>query len=310
MKRNSIMGLRHVPLAHRALIAVTGEDRVTFLQGLVSNDVSRAGADRALWSAFLTPQGRFLHEFFIAAHGDALILETEAARRADLIRRLSPYRLRSKVAIAALDDLRVFALVGEGAAGAAGLTNEPGAATAFAGGLAFVDPRLAEAGLRAWLPAGAEAALAAAGFVAGDLADWDAARIRLGLPDGSRDLVPEKSILLENGFDELHGVDWQKGCYLGQELTARTKYRGLVRKRLMPVEIEGPAPEAGTPVLFGEAEAGEMRSSVEGAGLALIRLEQFARLKSTGGAMTAGAAKLLPRRPDWAVWDASAAAEG
>jgi len=293
---------RYTPLAHRGLIVVSGEDRRTFLQGLVSNDVERAGPARALWSAFLTPQGRFLHEFFLAERADALILEAEAERRADLIKRLSIYRLRNKATIAPLDGWGVFALWGDGATRAVGLAPESGSAAPFAGGTVLVDPRLAEAGLRAWLPAGSEAALAAAGFAPAPLAEWDAHRIRLGLPDGSRDLVPEKAILLENGFDELKGVDWQKGCYLGQELIARTKYRGLVRKRLMPVAIEGPPPPPGTPVTLGEAEAGEMRSSAGNVGLALIRLEQFDQAAAAGAPLVAGTARLRPTRPSWAVF--------
>jgi folate-binding protein YgfZ len=114
------------------------------------------------------------------------------------------------------------------------------------------------------------------------------------VPDGSRDLPVEKAILLENGFDELHGIDWQKGCYMGQELTARTRYRGLVRKRLLPVEIDGPLPASGTPVMAGDKEAGEMRSGIDGLGLALLRLEHLDK-----GPLTAGGATLTPRKPDW-----------
>jgi folate-binding protein YgfZ len=292
------------PLPHRALLAVSGEDRVAFLQGLVSNDVTHAGEGQSIWSAFLTPQGRFLHEFFLAERAGALLLEAEAERRPDLVKRLSLYKLRSKVAVAAQEGWTVYALWGDGAARALGLGEQPGAAMPFANGLAFVDPRLAAAGLRAWLPAGGEAALTAAGFAPGSFADWDGARIQLGLPDGSRDLVPDKAILLENGFDELKGVDWHKGCYMGQELTARTKYRGLVRKRLMPVTIEGPAPAPGAAITLDGAEAGEMRSSAGGTGLALIRLEQFAKASAGNAALVAGETRLHPSRPAWAVFEA------
>ncbi len=235
--------------------------------------MTHAGPDRAIWSALLTPQGRFLHEFFLAernldAKGPALLLEAETDRRTDLARRLSLYKLRSKAVVAALDGWSVYALWGEGAVAAAGLTPEAGTAKPFATGLAFVDPRLAAAGLRVWLPHGSEAALTDAGFTPANLAAWDAHRMALGLPDGSRDLVPEKAILLENGFDELRGVDWKKGCYMGQELTARTKYRGLVRKRLMPVMIDGPAPAPGETITLDTVDAGEMRSSTGTIGLA------------------------------------------
>ncbi|PKU22253.1 YgfZ/GcvT domain-containing protein [Telmatospirillum siberiense] len=291
-----------IPLPHRALISLSGEERKTFLQGLVSNDVTKAGADHALYSAFLTPQGKFLHEFFLGEQDETLLLETETERRADFAKRLSLYKLRSKVGIAANDGLRPYAIVGSGAAGLFGLAETAGDARPFAGGLIFVDPRLAEAGLRAWLPPEGEAALREAGLTEGEIDLWDKHRIELGLPDGSRDLVPDKALLLENGFDELHGVDWQKGCYLGQELTARTKYRGLVRKRLLPVDITGPVPEPGSPILLDGTDAGEMRSHAGNVGLAMIRIDAFEQIAATGRALEAGESRLTPHKPAWAVF--------
>ncbi|MDR3439074.1 folate-binding protein [Telmatospirillum sp.] len=291
-----------VSLDHRALLTITGDDRKTFLQGLVSNDVTKVDPAHALYGAFLTPQGKFLHEFFLAEQTDCLLLETETERRADFVKRLTMYKLRSKISIAAADHLRSFAIVGPDAASAVGLAAEVGAAGPFAGGLALVDPRLPEAGVRAWLPEGAETALAAAGLSPADKSLWDALRISLGLPDGSRDMVPDKAILLENGFDELHGVDWKKGCYLGQELTARTRYRGLIKKRLLPVDIAGPAPESGTPIFLGETEAGEMRSHSGSVGLALIRIEAFDKLGESGDNLQAGPSQLTPHKPAWAVF--------
>lgn len=292
--------LRYVPLPGRALVQVGGVDRRAFLQGLVSNDVAKAGLDRAIWSALLTAQGRFLHEFFLAEPHDVLLIETEADRRGDLLRRLSLYKLRSKVTLAPFDEWRVFALIGAGAATAVGLSEETGAGALVAGGFAFVDPRLSAAGLRAWLPAGADEALRELGFAPAPLAAWDALRLSLGLPDGSRDMEPEKALLLENGFDELGGVDWNKGCYMGQELTARTKYRGLVKKRLLPVAIEGAPPPPGTQVTLGGAEAGEMRSAEGGIGLALLRLEQVEKAGADGLPLVAGQARLHPTWPAWA----------
>ncbi|MBI2236826.1 MAG: folate-binding protein YgfZ [Magnetospirillum sp.] len=278
-------------LDHRAVVAVGGEERRAFLQGLVSNDVNKIEPGRALYAALLTPQGKFLFDLFISERDDMLLLETEAARAEELRKKLSLYKLRAKVTIAVTDH-EVWAALGDDAA-----------AAAVAGG--FVDPRAAAAGVRLLLTPGGGAALAAAGFAPGSFADWDRNRIRLGLPDGSRDLLVEKGILLENGFEELHGVDFEKGCYMGQELTARTKYRGLVRKRLMPVAIDGPAPEPGTEVRFGEAEAGEMRSSSGDVGLALIRLEHFRAAAGQSGAFTCGVARLTPYKPDWAVFPAA-----
>lgn len=286
---------RHFILPPRRLLKIVGEDRRGFLQGLISNDIEKAGPGRAIWAALLTPQGKFLHDFFIVEREDAFLLEAEADRIEDLKRRLSLYKLRSKVVLELLD-WPVALAYGGGAQGALGLPAEPGAATGFGAGVAFVDPRLAEAGARLYLPD--VAALEQAGFSAGAPADYDRLRISLGLPDGSRDMQVEKAILLENGFDELHGVDWKKGCYVGQELTARTKYRGLIKKRLMPVAIDGPIPEPGAIIESAGKEAGEMRSAVDGQGLALIRLEAL----EADGAMTVGETRLTPRKPGWAAF--------
>lgn len=285
----------------RGLLAVAGEDRTAFLQGLVSNDVAKLSPSRALYATFLTPQGRYLHDFFLAEIGGVFYLDCEAARRDDLKKRLSLYKLRSRATIAdATADWAVALLYGAGVLARLGLAAEEGAARPFAGGIVFTDPRLARLGARAILPRGtAPSALEAAGFAKGNPADYERIRIEAGVPDGSRDLTVEKAILLENGFDELHAIDWDKGCYMGQELTARTRYRGLVRKRLMPVAIEGPTPAPGDPVLFGDLETGEMRSVADGVGLAMIRLEHL-EVAEAPGAFRAGAARLTPKKPDWA----------
>ena len=295
-----------VILDSRGVLRLAGADTRSFLQGMISNDVDKLAPDRALWAAFLTPQGKYLHDFFLLQPSapspgeETILLDCEAARRDDLRRRLGIYKLRAKVAIEdATADYRIAALFGDAALSTLGLPAEAGRAAPFAGGIAWVDPRLPEMGARALLPAAtAEAALIEAGFAAADLAAYDILRIGLGLPDGSRDLEVEKALLLENGFDELHGLDWRKGCYVGQELTARTKYRGLVKKRLLPVRIDGPVPPPDTPVMMAGKEAGVMRSAVDGLGLALLRLEHLEA--ASGGALTAGQARLTPRKPAWA----------
>ena len=285
----------------RGVLAVEGPDSRPFLQGLVSNDVERVTAGRAVYAALLTPQGRYLHDFFIAALGETLLIDAEAARRDDLRRRLSMYKLRAKVTLAdATDRYEVALIYGTAVLDRLGLPAEPGHARPLGDGVVYVDPRLAGLGARALLPRGTAAErLAAAGIAPGNAVEYDRLRLALGVPDGSRDLPVEKAILLENGFDELHGIDWSKGCYIGQELTARTKYRGLVRKRLMPVEIAGPAPAPGTPLLLDGQEAGEMRNAVDDRGLAMIRLEYLEKL-GPGGVLTAGDARITPRKPDWA----------
>ena len=283
-----------VALAERGALEVSGEDRNAFLQGLVSNDVTKAGPDRAVYAALLTAQGRYLHDFFIVALGEALYLDAEAARLADLRRRLTLFKLRSKVTFAdASERFFVAAAFGPGVAASLGLPEETGAARPLSSGAAYVDPRLAALGVRFLLPRGAD--LGALGFASADAAAYDRMRLALGVPDGSRDLPPEKALLLEAGFDELNGVDWQKGCYMGQELTARMKYRALIKKRLLPVAVEGDMPAPGTEVRLGAEEAGEMRSGRDGHGLALLRLDAVA----SGGTLTAGAARLKPEKPEW-----------
>lgn len=282
----------HVLSPDRGLLRIEGDDRVAFLQGLVSNDVRRVAADRAIYAALLTPQGRYLHDFFIAAIGDALYLDCEAARRDDLRRRLSLYKLRAKVTLADVTEQYAVALLWGGNSG-----SEPGAARAADGGCVYVDPRLPQLGARAILPRERAAAiLAGLGTAAGRAEDYERLRLSLGVPDGSRDLPVEKALLLENGFDELNGIDWQKGCYIGQELTARTKYRALVRKRLLPVSVDGPLPAPGTPIMRGSEEAGEMRSGLDGLGLALLRLEH-----AEAGDLSCGGSRLRALRPDWIV---------
>jgi hypothetical protein len=290
------MAASFVFLDDRAVLAVSGPDRRPFLQGLVSNDVDKVGPAAARYAAFLTAQGKYLHDFMMVEAGESIWLDAEAARLGDLKRRLSMYRLRAKASLDERPDLCVAAVFGADAPAALGLSREPGAARPLGSGAVFVDPRLASLGARAILPREeARALLTDAGLVEAEFDRYDRLRLSLGVPDGSRDLVLEKSILLEAGFDELNGVDWQKGCYIGQELTARTKYRGLVKKRLVPVRIEGPTPPPGTIVTTDGREIGEMRSSRDGLGLALLRIEPV----HEGKRLAAGEATLVPVRPAW-----------
>jgi len=286
----SLTGAKFVVLQDRGVLAIGGDERASFLQGLISNDTARISEERAIYAALLTAQGKYLHDFILVAHDEAIWLDGETARLADLRRRLTMYRLRAKVTIDERPELAVAAIYGGATAGG------PGAAERLADGVVLTDPRLAALGARAVLPRDKiRAALRDGGAVEGDVAEYDRLRLGLGVPDGSRDLALDKSILLESGFDELNGVDWDKGCYIGQELTARTKYRGLIKKRLFPVRIDGPAPEPGAVVMRDGHEAGEMRSSRGGVGLALLRLEAIAG----GGALTAGNARIIPTTPDW-----------
>lgn len=294
------MSARHfASLPGRAVLEIAGADRKTFLQGLVSSDATKVAPDRALYAGFLTAQGRFLHEFHMVELGEAILLDAEAARLDDLAKRLKLYKLRSKVTIAARPDLAVGVAWGESVPASFGLADEEGAAVAQAEGVAFVDPRLTALGARALLPRERFAEIAcAAGCEAAGEAAYDALRVSLGVPDGSRDLAVEDALLLENGFDELNGVDWKKGCYVGQEVTARMKYRGLVKKRLVPVAIDGPVPAPGTPVTLDGQDAGEMRSAAGAMGLALLRLDALEK----NAPLRAGEATLTPRKPAWAAF--------
>jgi tRNA-modifying protein YgfZ len=265
---------RLAALPERGVIEVGGEDRANFLQGLVSNDVTQAIPGRSVWAALLTPQGKWLADFFILADSDRLLLDCERALMPLLLQRLSRFRLRSKVTLRAAEAFSVYAAW-------------DGAPTETSTGQAVVaiDPRLPEAGWRLL----SATPLPATAFEA----DWDRHRLALGLPDGSRDLEAEKTVLLEAGFDELNGVSWTEGCYMGQELTARTKYRGLVKRRLVPVSVSGGLPPPGTPVLRNAVDVGTMRSGRDQSGLAVLRIDA---LHDT---LTCGGVTLTPRIPAW-----------
>jgi folate-binding protein YgfZ len=262
-------------LSERGVIAVEGADRVGFLQGLVSNDVAEVGPGRAVWAALLSPQGKWLADFFILADGERLLLDCERQHVAMLVSRLSRYRLRSQVAICDASREHAVHVAWDGPPGE------------IAGAVIAPDPRLPEAGWRIVAPGPLATAKA-------DEAQWDRHRLALGLPDGSRDLDADKTVLLEAGFDELHGISWSKGCYMGQELTARTKYRGLVKRRLVPVvALRGPLPERGAPIVSGAADAGTMRSGRDDLGLASLRIEALA------GPLRCGETELVPQIPAW-----------
>jgi tRNA-modifying protein YgfZ len=256
-------------LPTRAVLCVTGKDRVAVLNGLVSNDVAQAVPGSAIWAALLTPQGKYVADFFIFADADRLLLDCEAAQRDMLALKLARYRLRADMHIES-SDFAVYA-AWEGDAPMASIVAP--------------DPRLEQAGWRVLAPAGSP--------VSAEFEAWDLHRLRLGLPDGTRDLEPDKSVLLEAGFDELHGISWTKGCYLGQELTARTRYRGLLKRRLFPIKADSPLPAPGTIVMAGEREAGVLRSVIGAEGLALLRID------SVNATLAAEGVALTVQRPEW-----------
>lgn len=278
------MSARHFSvLPHRSVIAVGGSDRVEFLQGLISNDTRKVGPGQAIWAALLTPQGRFLNDMFVVEdENQTFLLETERERAAALAKKLKMYTLRSKVTVEDRSaTMEVAVVFGPDAA----------RMPPVAGATTFVDPRLPELGVRVLAPAGQSTQMLK--LPEAPLADYEALRLALGVPDGSRDMPVEKALLLESGFDELHGVDWQKGCYMGQELTARTKYRGLIKRRLFPVKVDGPLPPSGTPIQRDGKEVGELRSGSGDRALAMLQLD------AAGGVLTADGLKVFAERPTW-----------
>lgn len=273
-------------LPDRALLQVSGPDAVEFLNALVSNDVATGvgpdGLKPAAYAALLTPQGKFLHDILIVTvDANTLLLDVAADRVADLKRRLTLYRLRAKVELAALEGWSGYALFGSG--------RTPEVPD---GGALFTDPRLPALGWRLWLPPGIAPALPVA-----DAAAYEQHRIALGVPDGARDIEVDKGLLLENHFEALHGVDFRKGCYIGQELTARTKYRGLLKKQLYRIEAQDPdtvLPAIGTPITANGQEVGALRTSIDGQGLALLRLD------AVDQPLDAAGVALRAHRPDYA----------
>lgn len=242
--------IQNTTLPHRGVIELSGPDRVTFLNGLVSNDVSKAMPGKAIWAALLTAQGKYLADFFIFTDGERLLLETARAFIPDLITKLRRFKLRAAVDIRDVSDQLFVHVLWQG---------EPPQAP-----LSAPDPRLATAGFRLLSPVLLP--------MTATPTDYALHRLSLGLPDGEPDLEPGKTLLLEAGFDELHGIDWQKGCYMGQELTARTKYRGLIKRRLLPVTLPRAGLPAGTAIFAEGQEVGTLRSSAERLALATLQL--------------------------------------
>ncbi|MBX3485833.1 folate-binding protein [Phenylobacterium sp.] len=243
-------------LQSRSLIALGGEDWRSFLQGLITQDVETLREGEARFGALLTPQGRLLYDLFVVANGDGAWLDVEAEHRAAIILRLSMYRLRAKVTIAA-DETPVSILFADD-----GVPAKP------AEGHWVADPRLPALGWRGYgvaAPAGAA--------VAGE-AEREAQKLRLGVP-GPADWGSDRTYPIEANFDLLNGIDFKKGCFVGQETTSRMKRRGTIKNRMLPLRFEGPPPAAGAEVLAGELRAGVVTSAVDGGGIGLMRLDRI-----------------------------------
>ena len=260
-------------LEDRGVLRVAGEDAASFLQGLLTNDVVDLTVGAARYAALLSPQGKILFDFLVlripAESGTVFLIDAPAAQLAELARRLGFYRLRAKVTIADESAERAVAAFW-GAAPA-----EP------PGGFLYVDPRDPRLGWRAIL------LRAAAPAIDGGEA-YEAHRIRLGVPRGGVDFAYADIFPHDANLDLLHGVDFDKGCYVGQEVVSRMRHRGTSRKRIVRLALSGAAPAPGAPVLAGETPVGTLGSAADGLALALLRLDRIEDARAAGGGLTVG----------------------
>jgi folate-binding protein YgfZ len=270
----------NVPLDDRAIIAISGEDARKFLQGLITNDIEKVSPTRSIYAALLTPQGKFLHDFFITEYKERLLLDCEAERVPDLIKRLTMYRLRAKVDITNESeqwDVGVMLPMSD-VAGLGSKETEPGGAEAGTtktrfDGVSYIDPRNAALGERNIRRVDEDDNFPTdEALLEKNRAAYHYRRLALGIPDSTGDLIPEKSLPMEAGFDLLNGIDFEKGCYVGQEVTARMKHRDLVKKRLFPVTFDGEV-ASGTDIKCDGVSAGELHSVQGNRGLALLRID-------------------------------------
>ena len=291
--------LKATILPERGVLRLSGPEVRDFLQGLVTNNVEAVAHGRAVYSALLTPQGKFLFDFFIAEDAEGrLLLDCEKERAGALAKRLTMYKLRAKVEIENLTESHCVTVLWDGEA----------EAKAPEDGALFPDPRLAELGIRAILPRDkAEDFIVMARASHKSPLNWHRHRILLGVGDATYDYEPEKSFPLELNFDELHAIDFKKGCYVGQEVTSRTKRRGSVRKRLLPCIVKGAMPASGTPVMAGTREVGTVFSGDTEVNrtLALLRLDLL-----PGKTLDANDATLEPEMPAWIGLKIEEAAHG
>ncbi|UWQ54926.1 CAF17-like 4Fe-4S cluster assembly/insertion protein YgfZ [Leisingera caerulea] len=240
-------------MSDRRILRLSGSDAKSFLQGLVTNNVDRLG-DGLVYAALLTPQGKYIADFFLAADGDAVLLDVETSLAEGLLKRLNMYRLRADVQVE-MTELQV--------------TRGTGAAPEGA----LADPRHPAMGWRLYGTEGGD-----------DGSDWDAIRVAHCIPETGVELGPD-SYILEAGFEDLNGVDFRKGCYVGQEVTARMKHKTELRKGFRTVEVEGSAP-VGTEITAGGKPVGTLFTQSGGKGIAYLR---FDRAK---GEMQAGDARV------------------
>ena len=280
-------------LSSRAVIAVGGPDWRSFLQGLLTQDIDTLGDGEIRFGALLTPQGRLLYDLFVVGRDDGALLDVAAEHRDVLLQKLAMYRLRAKVEITPNDTPVMVAFeplppAGRGWGGGANAdasetTPPPPTPSPQGGGGYMPDPRLSELGWRGYGTFEATTNEAA----------YNAHRLSLGIP-GPADWGSEKTYPIEANFDLLNGIDFKKGCFVGQETTSRMKRRGMIKSRMLPLVFDGPPPAPGSEVLAGELRAGETLSGVPGRAMALLRLD-----RSAAGGLTAEGRAMRVEHPEW-----------
>ena len=282
-------------LPDRGVVKVAGDDARKFLNGLVTCDMARVTPAAARFAALLTPQGKIIVDFIIAEaaaeDGGGFFLDCPRALAAALVEKLNFYKLRAKVICEDLSEVLGVMAVWDGTA-----------ETEY--GLCYADPRLPALGSRIMLPPQtANEAAADLGATLTDASAYEAHRICLGVPRGGADFMYGDTFPHEADMDQLVGVDFDKGCYVGQEVVSRVQHRNSARSRVVPVTYDGPAPLGGLPVTAGDKQIGMFGSAAAGNGLALMRLDRFAEAQAAGLAISSGGVDLKPHRPDWARFD-------
>jgi folate-binding protein YgfZ len=269
-------------LGARSLLRLRGEDKVPFLQGLLSNDVSKINAETSIFALLLSPQGRIQFDLILSqlpgqGEDEGVGMEVDQDRAEALLNRLALFKLRSQVTLDLVQDRSILALWGDGILETLGLPNQPGATKTTPLGTAFVDPRLPALGVRLIGKTGAmDEVQRQLGATLCDEPDYRRHRYALGVPEGDNEIEVDRAIPLEWGMDDLNGISWDKGCYMGQELTARTRYRGLVRKRIFPAF--SPAFRSGSiadktlPISHNNTPVGRWIVKEKEGGLALVEI--------------------------------------
>jgi len=280
-------------LPDRGVISVSGEDATPFLHGLVTQNIESLKSGKATYTALLTPQGKVLFDFLVLRHEGGYFLDCARASVADLTRRLGFYKLRAKVEIAGKSDELAVAAVW----GARGDVPAPSS------GHVFTDPRAGELGPRLIAPQNAlRMAAGERGLTLAEPADYDAHRIGQGVPEGGKDYESGEVFAHDACIDQLGGVDFHKGCYVGQEVVSRMHHRGTARKRFVTVRGSG-LPEPGTAITAGSTNLGKLTSAAGDSGVALIRIDRAGEAVGRGETIRAGDTSVELVRPDWAAFD-------